>query len=69
MAECGDTVSIIVNTSAIVQRVAELPLVKSMGVYAASKAGGEMLLKYAAVEVSHLSFLVSSKVVFIFCCL
>lgn len=49
------------NTSALAQRVPVMSSVKSMGVYAASKAGAEMLLKYAALEVSHLSFVVSSE--------
>lgn len=45
--------SIIVNTSATAIRTsAMLPQARG-GMYAASKAAAEMLMKYAAIEVSH----------------
>lgn len=50
MAKCGDKGSIIINTSALGSRVAaSMP---TMGLYAATKAGADMLMKYAAIEVS-----------------
>lgn len=52
MANSGDKGSIIVNTSCTASRVSTLPAMHGGGVYAATKAGADMLMKYAAVEVS-----------------
>lgn len=50
IAKSGDKGSIIVNSSAMGQRPSTLAA--PLGVYAASKAGADMLVKYAAIEVS-----------------
>ncbi|CAM9223256.1 unnamed protein product [Laminaria digitata] len=50
MAKCGDKGSIIVNSSVVGSRVCSRAL--GGGVYAATKAGADMLMKYAAVEIS-----------------
>ncbi|CAN0276286.1 unnamed protein product [Ascophyllum nodosum] len=44
------TVSIIVDSSSMASRVSALPFAMGGGVYAASKAGANMLMKYAAIE-------------------
>ena len=54
MAKCGKKGSIIVNTSVGGSRVCRLPEMRGMGVHAATKAGADMLMKYAAIEVSPL---------------
>lgn len=43
--------SIIVNTSSMGTRVTALPGMIGGSVYAASKAGADVLMKYAAIEV------------------
>eukprot|EP00904_Undaria_pinnatifida_P012047 jgi/Undpi1/7973/HiC_scaffold_24.g10445.m1 len=50
MAKSGDKGSIIVNSSCTASRVSTGPAMNGGGVYAASKAGADMLMKYAAVE-------------------
>lgn len=50
MAKSGNKGSIIVNSSALGSRVSAG--FRGAGVYAATKAGADMLMKYAAVEVS-----------------
>ena len=52
MAKCGNKGSIIVDSSIMGSRVSALPTASTCGVYAASKAGADMLMKYAAIEVS-----------------
>ena len=52
MAKCGGKGSIIVNTSALGSRVPDAPAMRGAAVYAATKAGADMLMKYAAIEVS-----------------
>ena len=54
MAKCGNKGSIIVNTTVSGSRVCSLPGAQRFGVYAATKAGADMLMKYAAIEVSPL---------------
>lgn len=49
IAKSGDKGSIIVNSSAMGERSSKLAT--NAGVYAASKAGANMLVKYAAMEV------------------
>lgn len=51
MGTCGDKGSIIVTTSAAATRPLASPGVH-LGVYAATKAGADMLMKYGAIEVS-----------------
>ena len=51
MAKSGNKGSIIVNSSTAASRATALPVAKGFGVYAASKAGANMLMKYAAIEV------------------
>eukprot|EP00752_Nemacystus_decipiens_P011779 g10451.t1 len=46
----GGKGSIIVNTSAMGVRTSALPVAAGAGMYAASKAAAEMLMKYAAIE-------------------
>ena len=55
MAKSGNKGSIIVDSSAMASHVTALPSAMGCGVYAASKAGGNMLMKYAAIEVRALS--------------
>ncbi|CAN0276227.1 unnamed protein product [Ascophyllum nodosum] len=50
MAKSGNKGSIIVDSSSMVSRVSALPFAMGGGVYAASKAGANMLMKYAAIE-------------------
>ncbi|CAM9780933.1 unnamed protein product, partial [Ascophyllum nodosum] len=50
MAKSGNKGSIIVNSSTAASRATALPVAKGFGVYAASKAGANMLMKYAAIE-------------------
>lgn len=50
MAKCGKKGSIIVNSSVMGSRVCAM--MPGGGVYSATKAGADMLMKYAAVEVS-----------------
>ena len=52
MAKCGDKGSIIVNSSCAGSRVSSFEGMRGMGLYAATKAGADMLMKYAAIEVS-----------------
>ena len=49
----GGKGSIIVNTSSTAVRTSALPAMVGGGMYAASKAAAEMLMKYAAIEVSY----------------
>ena len=51
MAKSGNKGSIIVDSSCVASRVTASPLAAGIGVYAASKAGANMLMKYAAIEV------------------
>ncbi|CAM9781072.1 unnamed protein product [Ascophyllum nodosum] len=50
MAKSGNKGSIIVDSSCVASRASALPLAAGAGVYAASKAGANMLMKYAAIE-------------------
>ena len=52
MAKSGGKGSIIVNSSIGGSHVVDANDVGHFGVYAASKAGVDMLMKYAALEVS-----------------
>lgn len=52
MAKSGIKGSIIVDSSTLGSRVSALPVMQTSGVYAASKAGANMLVQYAAIEVS-----------------
>lgn len=52
MAKSGGKGSIIVNTSLAGSRVTDKTALGHIGVYAASKAGADMLMKYAAIEAS-----------------
>ena len=52
MAKSGNKGSIIVDSSGMGSHVSALPFFVGSGVYAASKAGADMLMKYAAIEVS-----------------
>ena len=52
MAKCGNKGSIVVNSSVMGTRVSAMMAERGGGVYAATKAGADMLMKYAAVEVS-----------------
>ena len=52
MAKSGGKGSIIVNTSMAGSRVCGLSSEAHTGVYSASKAGADMLMKYAAIEAS-----------------
>lgn len=45
--------SIIVNTSITGMRTSTLPVLQGGGLYSASKAAAEMLMKYAAIEVRY----------------
>ncbi|CAM9389804.1 unnamed protein product [Ectocarpus sp. 4 AP-2014] len=47
----GGKGSIIVNTSSTALRTTALPGMAGAGMYSASKAAAEMLMKYAAIEV------------------
>eukprot|EP00752_Nemacystus_decipiens_P011786 g10457.t1 len=49
-ATAGGKGSIIVNSSATAMRTTALPAMAGASMYAASKAGAEMLMKYAAIE-------------------
>lgn len=60
MAKSGNNGSIIVDSSTLGSRVSALPVMQTSGVYAASKAGANMLVKYAAIEVSLLYTLEST---------
>ena len=51
MAKSGNKGSIIVDSSSVASRTSALPFAAGGGVYAASKAGANMLMKYAAIEV------------------
>ena len=51
MAKSGNKGSIIVDGSVVASRTSALPFNAGVGVYAASKAGANMLMKYAAIEV------------------
>lgn len=51
MSKSGGKGSIIANTSSMGMRVPSAPEMTTSGVYAASKAGADMLMKYAAIEV------------------
>ncbi len=44
------------TTSSMAVRTSALPVAAGGGVYAASKAAAEMLMKYAAIEVSQACF-------------
>ncbi|CAM9781002.1 unnamed protein product [Ascophyllum nodosum] len=50
MAKSGNKGSIIVDGSVVASRTSALPFNAGVGVYAASKAGANMLMKYAAIE-------------------
>ncbi|CAN0041370.1 unnamed protein product, partial [Ascophyllum nodosum] len=50
MAKSGNKGSIIVDSSIAASRVTASPSAAGVGVYAASKAGADMLMKYAAIE-------------------
>lgn len=52
MAKSGEGGSIIVSSSALGSHVDGQKGVRHLGLYAASKAGADMLMKYAAIEVS-----------------
>ena len=52
MAKCGNKGSIILDSSVMGSRVSIHPGMRGGGVYAATKAGADMLMKYAAIEVS-----------------
>ena len=52
MAKCGNKGSIIVNSSCSGTRVSTFPAMRGGGLYAATKAGADMLMKYASIEVS-----------------
>ncbi|CAM9432660.1 unnamed protein product [Laminaria digitata] len=58
MAKCGDKGSIIVNSSVMGSRVCSRML--GGGVYSATKAGADMLMKYAAVEGAEVGVRVNS---------
>lgn len=52
MAKTGNSGSIVVNSSCSGSRVSTLPAMRGGALYAATKAAADMLMKYAAIEVS-----------------
>eukprot|EP00903_Cladosiphon_okamuranus_P015721 g14511.t1 len=59
-ATAGGKGSIIVNSSAMALRPSTMPVAAGVGMYAASKAAAEMLMKYAAIEGAASSVRVNS---------
>eukprot|EP00904_Undaria_pinnatifida_P012051 jgi/Undpi1/7977/HiC_scaffold_24.g10449.m1 len=60
MAKCGRKGSIIVDSSCAGSRASSLPAMKGLGIYAATKAGADMLAKYAAIEGAEFGVRVNS---------